>query len=225
MPKRILALAMFIAAFAAVSLVVTVADESDSSAVGDFGVGEAPFGDFAPKDPGFKPMGNDMRRELPVDDRFDKREFGDFGPMEGPKGPMMDMQSKAPEYNHDATPDDFERLIPVMVDEDISAFDPEFVEDAIEYAKDNGMQDAADMLQKKLADYISVARASSLFNAMDTRASGFDDEETDDSDPITVEDEEEDEDPMPYFSLGDNICSFLLKPVSSASQVNLQLDL
>ena len=125
-------------------------------------------------------------------------------PMHGPDDmsrtermvPPMDRFGPGPEplpprYNHDATPEEMDRLIPVMIEDDISNYDPGFVQDVIDYAAEMEMEDVAEILSKKLSDYLSALRTINCVSAIDTRASGIStDEEVSDSDPVYIEETE-----------------------------------
>ena len=122
----------------------------------------------------------------------------DFGSRFEPEVPGS--ISQQPEYMHDADSETLSAHIRPMIDGDISEFDPGFVEDAIDYAMDNGMEDVAELLMKKLASYFeSYMHTSLLICAMDTRASGIDDDCDEEADFELVDAEEEDPaDPMPF---------------------------
>ena len=134
--------------------------------------------------------------------------------------------SRAPEYNHDATPEEIRDMIPVMIEEDISIFDPGFVEDAIEYAKDNGMEMEANILSNKLSDMLSILRTVNLINSADTRANGLEIEDQNEDEIVIIEEVGEDED-MPLVFSDTPVPSFISsKPVSASPQmVCIQLDL
>ena len=228
MPKRILALLLFVAALVSTSLVVTLDEGLDSAEAAeedrffpgpqpeDDGMGPGPRAGEPPMKARQAPMrdGPGMGMNPPMDDRM---------PMPGFDSRF---EPRPPEYNHDATEEEIRELIPVIVDGDISMFDPGFVEDAIEFAKDNGMDAIADILSKKLADFLSMSRTVNTISSMDTRVSGLDLDEVNESDPIVLEEVEEDED-VPFISPEEPVPSIIsFKPVSAPQVMKcIQLDL
>ena len=229
MPKKVLALMLFFAVFAAAVVAADAVGGSDSASANafssppEFMAGPESFGP-GPSD--VPPSGE--RRGMPVDDRFERMPerppMGADMPMDEPRH-LMPPDSREPMYNHDATPEDFERMIPVMVEEDISLFDAGFVKDAIDYAKDNGMKDVADVLQSKLSEYLSIFRLANCLNSADLRSTGSVDEDEEESEIVYLEDEEEEDDPVLPSLVDEKPVLYSFKPVSSPVQVNLQLDL
>ena len=230
MPKKALALVMLIAAFSAVVMAAYAMDDLDSASDNGFQCVDATAFDhrgFEPRPdhpPMFEREGAGMSVDHLSDKAPDQSKFGLDVPRNGP-GMMQSPDFRGPGYQHDATPEDFERMIPVMVNEDISQFDAEFVKDAIDYAKDNEMSDVADILQKKLSDYLSILRLTNSINSVDTRATGLFEDEEDDSDDFYVEDEDEGDEDVPQYPSDPESVRYVFKPVSSPVQVNLQLDL
>lgn len=233
MRKGILSLVVLLAALTASFLVVTMSDDSDAFATHDEFAVRGPEPGMQAFDAPMDPKGMDPFQPKQFSSSLDdRRDMGPRGPMDGPVfgqdhgmrvPPAPEM--KAPGYSHDATPEQMEEMIPVMVENDISIFDPGFVEDAIDYAKDNGMEGAADILSKKLQDYLSVLRTINAVSSADTRANGMDLDDQNEDDPITVE-EVEDEEPVPFVPSDDD--SSPISPVFVCSPVMvvcIQLDL
>ena len=227
MLKKVLAMMLFVAAVIAGASVVTMDSESDLASAE-----ESEMRSGIPQPMGGMDCGP-MPSEQPFFHRGDMRMSAPApGPMPGmlpmdmanERQPMVHMGPQPPEYNHDATPEDFEKMIPIMVDDDISRYDPGFVEDAIDFARENGMADAADILSKKLQDYLATAQVLNDICTMDTRASGLEEDAEDEPDQITVEDAPE-EDPVVFTEVDEAPQKQFFKPVSSPIQVNLQLDL
>ena len=235
MLKRILASAIFFVALISFSIVGAVDEEVDST--------EAQiFSNIPEEDPTFKDMGapkdGPKFYDRPLMGMKEPMGYGPADRGEKPLGwrmPPMDEfdrgvppmpDSRAPEYNHDATPEEIRDMIPVMIEEDISIFDPGFVEDAIEYAKDNGMEMEANILSNKLSDMLSILRTVNLINSADTRANGLEIEDQNEDEIVIIEEVGEDED-VPLVFSDTPVPSFISsKPVSASPQmVCIQLDL
>jgi hypothetical protein len=159
------------------------------------------------------PMNGEPREGMQLGDGRDRRA------VQNPSQPDMRMEpfgGQRPEYEHDATPEMMSASLRPMIDGDISDFDPGFVEDVINYAEENGMYEVAEFLMKKLAAYFeSYLHVTLHINAIDTRASGLDDDVDEAQDFEVVDDDDEDpEDPMPY---GESPIS-LYKPFSPYSE-------
>ncbi len=220
---------LFVAAVAIGASVVTMDSGSDISASED---SDFRFEHPQPVQPeAFEPFQQD--RAFSQGDRMQMQSLQP-GPKD-PRGPMDSRpfddrrgpgapEPRGPEYAHDATPEVIEELIPIMVEEDISIFDPGFVEDAIEFARDSDMGEVADLLSKKLQDYLISSQIFSDISTMDTRANGFEEDADEDSDIIVVE-ESDDEEPEAFEPFEDQSIRQFFKPFSSLNQVNLQLDL
>jgi len=214
--RRTILSVLAIAAFAmavltmssAIALETTDAVQTeDDSYENDLFRPKSPAG-MIPADP--QPVGSEMR----FDDRDHKPLMGSGpqGPMQnitpmGPKGLHQPMDDKLqmsspekPEYQHDADPETLEAHIKPMIDGDITEFDPGFIEDTIDYAESVGMYDVAAELRAKLAaNFERYLRTSSSLSPLNTRASGLDDDDVDESaDFIFVEEEDDEEVPVPF---------------------------
>ena len=208
MDRKVLAIALAVAAFVVVFSMTFAADASESES-NDFDFNEsssfmkfmnAPMEVMDGKNPGNDGFGpregmkghmfdnppmNGDRRPLPLESDDGRKNFG--------LNPNLDQ----PRYNHDADPETMMEFIEPMM-EDVSKFDPAFVEDVIEYAEEHGMSDVARRLAEKLAE--NYARYMDVLNdvySLDTRASGVDDDQDDNSD-FELVDEEDEEDPQEF---------------------------
>ena len=208
MSRKLLLLALAVVSFAAVCVSLDLAAAMDSEAEAD-----RPMDQPDRNMPGqIRGHMEPPRDEPPMDGPRPLGMMpGDMAPMDGGKGPQkrieprpeqrpMEPRSEQPEYQHDASPEVLSAHLKPMIDGDISEFDPGFVEDAIDYAMDNGMEDIAELLMKKLAaNYESYLHTILHIGAIDTRASGFDDDMDEASDFELVDvDEEDPVDPMPF---------------------------
>lgn len=216
---RILMILLAVAAFASVAVFVHSADAMDPAAPGseaeedkffsvqpfDDGRGPRPMNGGPQNDPGRSvPPGSDMGRPVPMEfldpnGNVDTVKQAVQTPQMMPDGRLP---RERPAYAHDAEPADIEANLEPMMEGDISRFDPGFVQDAIDFAEEKGMQDIADLLKAKLAEIIeNYMRSSSTLNSADSRASGLDDEPDEEDDFAVVEDEEEPEEETFFFEV------------------------
>ena len=229
------AFAFAVAAFAIVFSMVLVADAMDSSSeesefndksfpqLSPFMAGDKEDGAF-PMDRAMGPR-DQMRgvpdfMDRPVDDRMFAKNPKDGDQMMGPRP-----GSEMPRYNHDADPEVMKELIGSMM-EDVSRFDPAFVEDVIVFAEENGMDEIAKQLAQKLAEnYANYMDVFGNIYSLDTRASGVDDDQDDDSDFELVEEEDE-EDPLNFSVPNESLFIPFLKPVDAHTLFQcMQLDI
>ena len=104
--------------------------------------------------------------------------------------------------------------VSVPADPELGSFDPEFVQDVIDFALENGMDDLAARLAQRLAETTGyLLKVSNTVNALDTRASGLELDTDSDDDIEVVEDDEDEEDPMPYSPIEETAKPFLGAPV------------
>ncbi len=203
MSRKLLLLALAVVSFAAVCVSLDLAAAMDSEAEADRPMDQpdrnmpgSMCGHMEPPMDGPRPLGMMPGDMAPMDGGMDPQKRIEPRAEPGPMGP----RSEQPEYQHDASPEVLSAHLKPMIDGDISEFDPGFVEDAIDYAMDNGMEDIAELLKKKLAaNYESYLHTILHIGAIDTRASGFDDDMDEASDFELVDENEEDPvDPMPF---------------------------
>ena len=136
------------------------------------------------------------------------------------QSPSITPPQKVPEYNHDVAPEDFKRLIPQIICDDITRYDPGFIEDAIEYAKGHGMFKIAFILKERLAEnFESYLRTTSTVSVADIRASGLDDS-VEEADDIAVVEEAEDEEPTVFV---EEETPIVLKPFSPPAEPHFVL--
>jgi hypothetical protein len=214
---RVLMILLAVAAFASVAVFVHSADAMDPAMPGfqaeeeqnlsvqpfDEGMGPRPMND-GPQGQSDRsvPPGSDKGRPVPIE-FLDPNGNHDMAKLAN-QTPRMMPDDRAPRdlpaYAHDADPEDIEANLEPMMDGDIAMFDPGFVQDAIDYAEKQGMQDVVDILKAKLAEIIeNYMRSSSTLNSADSRASGLDVEADEDDDFAVVEEEEEPAEEFVFF--------------------------
>ena len=154
------------------------------------------------------------------DSPFGQDKFAHFDKPE--MGPMVPEQQ--PRYEHDAEPEVLEANLEPMIEGDIRNFDPGFVADAIDFAEEQGMHDVAEKLRAKLASLLEYyMRSTSNINSANSRASGLDDEPTEDADIVVIEEDEEQEEDVPFFA--EPLPSFYISFNEPFVQKSLQLSL
>jgi len=93
-----------------------------------------------------------------------------------------------------------EERIPAGDMDDLGTVMPEFVEEVIEFADRNDMQELAEQLRERMAQNIlSAIRSANNINSANTKANGVDDAEDEDQIIIVEEDDDEDE-PVVFFN-------------------------
>ncbi|MBE6518458.1 MAG: hypothetical protein E7Z70_02800 [Thermoplasmata archaeon] len=127
----------------------------------------------------------------------------------GPKSFQQPMVPDHPSKPIKHSDEEIEEFIPIMVEEDLLQFDPDFVIEVVDFASKNGMEDEAERIISKMdSNLLAYFRTVNAVSSADTRANGLD-ESDDDEDMIFIE-EEEDHEPESFIE-GTELT---LKPIS-----------